>query len=53
FYDLAPGTVFRTQTVMGVPRDMPEGLDRVGYVKLTVAAKAIVPKWSEGDYFCV
>lgn len=53
FYDLAPGTVFKTQTVMGVPKDMPDGIDRAGYVKLTIAAKAIVPKWSEGDYFVV
>ncbi len=43
FYDLAPGTVFKTQTVMGVPKDMPPGVDKIGYIKLTAAAKAASP----------
>ena len=28
FFDLAPGTVFKTQTVMGVPKDLPPGVDK-------------------------
>jgi hydrogenase small subunit len=53
FYDLAPGTVFKTQTVMGVPKDMPKGVDKTGYVKLSAAAKAVAPKWAEEDIFVV
>jgi hydrogenase small subunit len=53
FFDLAPGTVFKTQTVMGVPKDLPLGVDRTGYVKLTAAAKGAVPAWAETDIFVV
>ncbi len=53
FFDLAPGTVFKTQTVMGVPKDLPEGVDKKGYVKLTSAAKAAAPVWAEQDIFVV
>ena len=53
FFDLAPGTVFKTQTVMGVPKDMPAGVDKTGYVKLTAAAKAASPAWAEEDLFVV
>jgi NiFe hydrogenase small subunit HydA len=53
FFDLEPGTVFKTQTVMGVPKDMPEGVDKTGYVKLTAAAKAAAPAWAEQDIFVV
>ena len=28
FHDLMPGTVFKTQTVMGVPKELPTGVDR-------------------------
>jgi Ni,Fe-hydrogenase I small subunit len=28
FFDLAPGTVFNTQTVMGLPKDLPEGVSK-------------------------
>jgi hydrogenase small subunit len=51
FFDLMPGTVFRTQTVMGVPRTMPAGVDKIGYIKLTTAAKAAAPRWAEDDIF--
>ena len=51
FFDLMPGTVFRTQTVMGVPRSMPTGVDKIGYIKLTTAAKAAAPRWVEDDIF--
>jgi NiFe hydrogenase small subunit HydA len=53
FFDLAPGTVFKTQTLMGVPRFLPTGLDKVGYVKLMAVAKASAPRWIEDDIFTV
>ena len=53
FYDLAPGTVFKTQTMMGIPKDMPDGIDKKGYVKLTAAAKLAAPSWAEQDIFVV
>ncbi len=53
FFDLAPGTVFKSQTLMGVPKDLPEGLDRAGYIELTAAAKAVAPAWAESDIFVV
>jgi hydrogenase small subunit len=53
FSDLAPGTVFRTQTLMGVPRTLPTGLDKVGYVKMMAVAKAAAPRWIEDDIFIV
>ena len=53
FFDLAPGTVFKTQTVMGVPKDLPTGVDKKGYIKLTGAAKAAMPAWAEEDIFVI
>jgi hydrogenase small subunit len=53
FYDLAPGTVFKTQTVMGVPRDMPEDTSKPGYIRLTAVAKATAPQWVNDDMFVV
>jgi len=53
FFDLAPGTVFKTQTVMGVPKDLPEGVNKKGYIKLTGAAKAAMPAWAEEDIFVI
>jgi len=53
FFDLAPGTVFKTQTVMGVPKDLPAGVDKSGYFKLSAAAKAAAPAWAEDDIFVV
>ena len=50
---LAPGTVFKTQTVMGVPKSMPAGIDRMAYVKLAATAKAVAPRWAEDDIFVV
>jgi hydrogenase small subunit len=49
--DLAPGTVFRTQTVMGLPKALPSGIDKIGYIKLMTAAKAASPRWAEDDIF--
>jgi uptake hydrogenase small subunit len=53
FSDLAPGTVFKTQTLMGVPRALPTGLDKVGYVKMMAVTKAAAPRWVEDDIFLV
>ena len=53
FFDLAPGTVFKTQTAMGVPKDLPAGVNKKGYIKLTGAAKAAMPEWAEQDMFVV
>jgi uptake hydrogenase small subunit len=53
FNDLAPGTVFKTQTVMGVPKALPTGIDKIGYIKLSTAAKAASPRWAEDDIFVV
>jgi uptake hydrogenase small subunit len=53
FFELAPGTVFKTQTLMGVPRALPTGLDKVGYVKMMAVTKAAAPRWVEDDIFIV
>lgn len=53
FFDLAPGTVFKTQTVMGVPRALPTGMEKVGYVKMLAVSKAAAPRWVEDDIFVV
>ncbi len=51
FFDLQPGTVFKSQTVMGFPKDLPTGLSKAGYMKLTAAAKQASPQWAEDDIF--
>ena len=53
FFELNPGTVFKTQTVMGVPRELPAGVNKAGYIALTGAAKNAAPKWAEHDLFVV
>ncbi len=53
FFDLAPGTVFKSQTVMGIPRDLPDGISRGGYIQLTTAAKEAAPAWAENDIFVI
>jgi hydrogenase small subunit len=53
FHDLAPGTVFRSQTIMGIPRELPAGLTRSDYIELTTAAKVAAPPWTEDDLFIV
>jgi hydrogenase small subunit len=52
-FDLAPGTVFRTQTFMGVPKYLPDGLDKKTYMQMTIAGKSAAPKWAEEDIFIV
>jgi Ni,Fe-hydrogenase I small subunit len=53
FFELAPGTVFKTQTVMGIPKELPLGVDKKGYIALTGAAKTAAPAWAEQDIFVV
>jgi uptake hydrogenase small subunit len=53
FSDLAPGTVFKTKTLMGVPAVLPTGLDKVGYVKMMAVTKSAAPRWIEDDIFIV
>ena len=53
FFDLAPGTVFKTQTVMGLPKELPGGVDKAGYIRMTAAAKLAAPPWTEEDIFVV
>jgi hydrogenase small subunit len=53
FFDLKPGTVFKTQTVMGVPKEIPPGVNHKDYAVLTVVAKNTAPKWAEEDFFTV
>ena len=53
-YDLAPGTVFKTQKVLGVvPRDVPKGTDPLSYTLHAAAARAAAPEWSKEDIFVV
>jgi len=53
FHDLMPGTVFKTQTVMGVPKELPTGVNRKDYALLTMVAKDSTPEWAEEDFFTV
>ena len=53
FHDLAPGTVFKTQTIMGVPKELPKGVNKKDYALLTVVAKDAMPAWAEEDIFTV
>ncbi|MEM9542164.1 MAG: hydrogenase [Cyanobacteria bacterium P01_E01_bin.42] len=53
FHDLAPGTVFKTQTIMGVPKELPTGVNKKDYALLTVIAKDAMPAWAEEDIFTV
>ena len=39
--------------MMGVPKDLPDGVDKKGYIKLTAAAKGAAPAWAEQDIFVV
>jgi NiFe hydrogenase small subunit HydA len=54
FFDLAPGTVFKTQKVSGViPREVPEGSDHLTYMAHATAARIAAPQWSKEDMFVV
>ncbi len=54
FFDLAPGTVFKTQKISGtIPKDVPTGTDPLSYMALAAAARVAAPKWSKEDMFVV
>ena len=54
FYDLAPGTVFKTQLVSGtIPKEVPEGTDHLTYMAHAAAARIAAPQWSKEDMFVV
>lgn len=54
FFDLAPGTVFKTQKVSGaIPRDVPTGTDPISYMALAAAARVAAPRWSKEAMFVV
>jgi uptake hydrogenase small subunit len=54
FFDLAPGTVFKTQKVSGViPQEVPEGTDHLTYMAHAAAARIAAPQWSKEDMFVV
>jgi hydrogenase small subunit len=53
FHDLKPGTVFKTQTIMGAPKELPPGVKQKDYAVLTVVAKDAAPKWTDEDFFLV
>ncbi len=53
FHDLMPGTVFKTQTIMGVPKELPTGVNKKDYALLSVVAKDAAPAWAEEDIFTV
>jgi hydrogenase small subunit len=53
-YDLAPGTVFKTQKVSGViPKDLPSGADSLTYLAAAAAARISAPQWAKEDRFVV
>ncbi len=54
FFDLAPGTVFKTQKISGaIPKEVPTGTDPISYMALTAAARVAAPKWAKEDMFVV
>ena len=53
FHDLKKGTVFKTQTVMGVPRELPPGINAKDYAVVTVVSKDARPSWTDEDFFNV
>lgn len=54
FFDLAQGTVFKTQKVSGViPKEIPEGSDHLTYMAHAAAARIAAPQWSKEDMFVV
>jgi hydrogenase small subunit len=54
FYDLMPGTVFKTQKIAGViPKDHQTGTGSLTYMAHAVAARMAAPQWSKEDMFVV
>jgi hydrogenase small subunit len=53
-FDLAPGTVFKTQKVSGtIPKEVPEGTDHLTYMAHAAAARIAAPQWAKEDMFVV
>ncbi len=38
---------------MGVPKELPPGVNKIDYAILTVVAKDTMPAWAEEDFFNV
>jgi hydrogenase small subunit len=54
FFDLEPGTVFKTQKAFGVvPLEVPEGTDPASYTVHAAVARIASPKWAKKDMFVV
>ncbi len=54
FFDLRPGTVFKTQKISGsIPKEVPTGTDHVTYMAHAAAARIAAPRWSKEDMFVV
>jgi NiFe hydrogenase small subunit HydA len=54
FFDLKPGTVFKTQRISGsIPKEVPTGTDHVTYMAHAAAARVAAPQWSKEDMFVV
>lgn len=52
FFDLAPGTVFKTQKVLGsIPKEVPSGSDPLSYSIHAAVARAAAPKWAKEEMF--
>ena len=53
-FDLAPGTLFKTQKVAGViPKETGTGTKKLSYMASAAAARMAAPKWSKEDMFVV
>jgi uptake hydrogenase small subunit len=53
-FDLAPGTVFKTQKVAGViPKEVGTGAKKLSYMAHAAAARIAAPQWSKEDMFVV
>lgn len=54
FYDLMPGTVFKTQKIGGVvPQDHQTGTGTLTYLAHAAATKLAAPQWTKEDMFVV
>ncbi|WP_303800999.1 hydrogenase [Alicyclobacillus macrosporangiidus] len=52
FFDLAPGTVFKTQKIFGsIPKEVPKDSDPLSYSVTAALARAAAPKWAREDMF--
>lgn len=52
YFDLAPGTVFKTQKVLGsIPKEVPTGTDPLSYSVNAAMARAVAPKLAKEDMF--